>query len=81
VTAEREACDGVVAGERILRDASRFLNPARLPVPPLSREGNSWSLSHGQDDGHLVDLFDEWVSDAALCKKILVDNPARLYGF
>jgi 2-pyrone-4,6-dicarboxylate lactonase len=31
--------------------------------------------------GHLVDLFGEWVPDAALVRKILVDNPAALYGF
>jgi 2-pyrone-4,6-dicarboxylate lactonase len=33
------------------------------------------------DDGRLVDLFNEWTPDAALRKKILVENPARLYGF
>jgi predicted TIM-barrel fold metal-dependent hydrolase len=33
------------------------------------------------DDGHLVDLLQAWTPDAALRKKILVDNPARLYGF
>lgn len=30
--------------------------------------------------GHLLDLFNEWTPDAAVRKKILVDNPARLYG-
>jgi 2-pyrone-4,6-dicarboxylate lactonase len=33
------------------------------------------------DTGHLLDLFNAWTPDAALRKKILVDNPARLYGF
>ncbi|MGW8183014.1 MAG: amidohydrolase family protein [Burkholderiales bacterium] len=33
------------------------------------------------DTGHLLDLFNRWTPDAALRKKILVDNPARLYGF
>jgi len=33
------------------------------------------------DDGHLLDLFNRWTPDAALRRKILVDNPARLYGF
>jgi predicted TIM-barrel fold metal-dependent hydrolase len=33
------------------------------------------------DDGHLADLLGEWAPDAAQLKKILVDNPARLYGF
>jgi predicted TIM-barrel fold metal-dependent hydrolase len=31
--------------------------------------------------GHLLDLFNEWTLDAAVRKKVLVDNPARLYGF
>jgi predicted TIM-barrel fold metal-dependent hydrolase len=33
------------------------------------------------DDGHLLDLFNAWAPDAALRRKILVENPARLYGF
>jgi predicted TIM-barrel fold metal-dependent hydrolase len=33
------------------------------------------------NDGDLVDLFGLYVPDEALRKKILVDNPARLYGF
>jgi 2-pyrone-4,6-dicarboxylate lactonase len=33
------------------------------------------------DAGHLLDLFNEWTPDAAVRKRILVDNPARLYGF
>lgn len=33
------------------------------------------------DPGHLVDLFAQWTSNPALIRKILVDNPATLYGF
>lgn len=33
------------------------------------------------DDGHLLDLFNAWTPDPALRRRILVDNPARLYGF
>lgn len=33
------------------------------------------------NDGDLVDLLCDWVPDAAVRRKILVDNPARLYGF
>ncbi|SAI21143.1 2-pyrone-4%2C6-dicarboxylic acid hydrolase [Bordetella ansorpii] len=33
------------------------------------------------DDGHLIDLFCAWVPDPAVRTRILVDNPARLYGF
>jgi predicted TIM-barrel fold metal-dependent hydrolase len=31
--------------------------------------------------GRLLDLFNEWTPDAAVRRKILADNPARLYGF
>jgi len=33
------------------------------------------------DDGHVLNLLPKWVPEPALRKKILVDNPARLYGF
>jgi predicted TIM-barrel fold metal-dependent hydrolase len=33
------------------------------------------------DDGHLLDILTAWTPDPALRQKILVDNPARLYGF
>jgi predicted TIM-barrel fold metal-dependent hydrolase len=33
------------------------------------------------DDGRLLNLLAVWAPDAAIRKKILVDNPARLYGF
>lgn len=33
------------------------------------------------DDADLVDMFCDWVGDEATIERILVDNPARLYGF
>ena len=33
------------------------------------------------NDGDLADLLIHWVPDAAVRNRILVDNPARLYGF
>jgi predicted TIM-barrel fold metal-dependent hydrolase len=33
------------------------------------------------DDGRLLNLLAEWAPDAVTRHKILVDNPARLYGF
>ena len=46
--------------------------------------GTDWP--HSQMDpapeaGGLLDQFFEWVPDAAVRQKVLVDNPARLYGF
>jgi predicted TIM-barrel fold metal-dependent hydrolase len=36
---------------------------------------------HMPDDGELLDQLGTWVDDATTLKKILVDNPARLYKF
>jgi predicted TIM-barrel fold metal-dependent hydrolase len=33
------------------------------------------------DDGRVLNLLPEWVPDAAVRRGILVENPARLYGF
>jgi predicted TIM-barrel fold metal-dependent hydrolase len=47
--------------------------PGRKPtdvVPPLPI-----------DDGHIFNLLPSWAPDAAMRKTILVENPARLYGF
>jgi predicted TIM-barrel fold metal-dependent hydrolase len=33
------------------------------------------------DDGRVLNLLPTWVPDAGMRKTILVDNPARLYGF
>jgi predicted TIM-barrel fold metal-dependent hydrolase len=33
------------------------------------------------DDGHLFDLLGEWAPDAVTRRRVLVDNPAALYGF
>ena len=33
------------------------------------------------EDGHLLDVFNAWTPDPSLRRKILVDNPQRLYGF
>ena len=33
------------------------------------------------DDGHLVNLLDRWLPDKKDLQKVLVDNPAILYGW
>jgi predicted TIM-barrel fold metal-dependent hydrolase len=37
--------------------------------------------THMPDDGELFDLLGEWAPTDELRRKVLVDNPARLYGF
>ena len=47
--------------------------------------GSDWphptEREHKPNDAVLFDLLTEWAPDEALRKKILVDNPAALYGF
>nr|WP_294544978.1 amidohydrolase family protein [uncultured Rhodopila sp.] len=46
--------------------------------------GTDWphsQMNPAPQGGLLLDQFFEWVPDAAVRQKILVDNPARLYGF
>ena len=47
--------------------------------------GTDWphvaTAGHMPNDGELMDLLADWVPDAGLRRRVLVDNPARLYGF
>ncbi|PZR87850.1 MAG: hypothetical protein DI537_25030 [Stutzerimonas stutzeri] len=54
------------APERIVRDSHSPHVNLHGPMP---------------DDGALVDLLGEVVSDERLCKRLLVDNPVELFGF
>ncbi len=40
-----------------------------------------WHYREMPNDGYLLDQIPAWTRDEATIKKILVDNPARLYGF
>jgi predicted TIM-barrel fold metal-dependent hydrolase len=39
------------------------------------------NATHEADEGELVDLVPQFVADPAMQKLLLVDNPAKLYGF
>ena len=46
--------------------------------------GTDWphpNASFMPNDGDLVDLLPAWIPDEQLRRKVLVDNPAQLYGF
>ncbi len=64
---------------RPFHDALIQANPDRLLW------GSDWPFVRmgalTPDPSHLVDLFHAWVPDEALRNKILVDNPATLFGF
>lgn len=50
-------------------------------VTPPGRKPTEVTPMYQIDDGRLLNQLPVWAPDAAIRKKILVDNPARLYGF
>ena len=66
-------CRGAADRARIYRGSARADGMGqRLAASDGSRK---------PDDAVLLDLVAEWAGDEALRKRILVDNPAKLYGF
>jgi len=66
-------------------DAIAFARALIAAAPERILWGTDWPHpnvgAHMPNDGDLVDLFARMVPDAGNRKRILVDNPARLYGF
>ncbi|MGH8634788.1 MAG: amidohydrolase family protein [Burkholderiales bacterium] len=66
-------------------DAVPFAHALIEAAPERILWGTDWPHPnvgrHMPNDGDLVDLFSLMAPEPALRKKILVDNPARLYGF
>ena len=75
----------VSVGKRPFKDAVPFAQALIAAAPDRILWGTDWphpNISKDMpNDGELVDLFPEFTSDPAVQKQILVDNPARLYGF
>jgi len=60
--------------------------PPRQPAPALTCDCHfhifgPFDRFPAPEAGTLFDQFVEWVPDAALRRRVLVDNAARLYGF
>ena len=66
-------------------DAVPFARAVIEAAPDRILWGTDWPHpnvgKHMPNDGDLVDLFAQMAPEPALQHKILVDNPARLYGF
>jgi predicted TIM-barrel fold metal-dependent hydrolase len=54
-------------------------HPDSVPVP--GRKATDVAPFYDIDDGRLLNQLPAWAPDAEVRKKILADNPARLYGF
>lgn len=66
-------------------DVEPFAKAVVAAAPDRVLWGSDWPhvlhYKRMPNDGDLLDSLAEWVPDAARRKKILVDNPAELYGF
>lgn len=66
-------------------DMNELVTEILLHAPERCVWGTDWPhphlSSHMPDDGELVDLMSTWATDDAARHRMLVDNPARLYGF
>lgn len=75
----------VSAGKRPFLDAVPFAQALIATAPDRLLWGTDWphpNISKDMpNDGELVDLFYRFTDDPAVQHQILVDNPARLYGF
>jgi predicted TIM-barrel fold metal-dependent hydrolase len=62
-------------------------NPDRVvwgtnwPHPGRGTSPTAIAPPYPADDGRMLNLLAQWLPDPAIRQKILVDNPARLYGF
>jgi D-galactarolactone isomerase len=65
---------GALAKALVKARPDRMLWASNWPHP-------SATPANKPDDGELLDLLLDWAPDAATRQKILVDNPASLYGF
>ena len=66
-------------------DAVPFAQALIAAAPDRILWGTDWPHpnvgAHMPNDGDLVDLFAQMAPDPAIQRRILVENPARLYGF
>ncbi|WP_233237463.1 amidohydrolase [Bordetella sp. LUAb4] len=77
--------DRISLGRRPYAESLPFVGALVDAMPERVLWGTDWPhpnvAGDMPDDGELVDLFFQAVPDAAARQRILVDNPARLYGF
>ena len=73
-----------IAKALVAANPQRILWGSDWPHPgiPVPGRSNSEITPFFQiDDGRVLNFLPKWVPDAAVRKTILVENPAKLYGF
>lgn len=73
------------SGPPFYADVGRYAKALVPSIPDRVLWASNWphpsSGFVGPDDADMLDLLLDWVSDETTRRKVLVDNPARLYGF
>jgi predicted TIM-barrel fold metal-dependent hydrolase len=62
-------------------NADRVLWGSNWPHPGRAPTSAAIASPYPNDDGCVLNLLQTWVPEPAIRRKILVDNPERLYGF
>jgi predicted TIM-barrel fold metal-dependent hydrolase len=65
----------------VAANPNRIVWGSNWPHPGRGNSPTAIALPYPNDDGAVLNLLPRWVPDPAIRKKILVDNPAALYGF
>ena len=76
---------GSKSGPPLYEDKARFAKALIKAAPERTVWATNWPhpsyRKNFPDEGKLLDLVAEWTQDEALRLRILVTNPAKLYGF
>jgi D-galactarolactone isomerase len=76
---------GSKSGPPLYADKARIAKALIKAAPERMVWASNWPhpsfKKHFPDEGKLLDTLIDWTQDEALRRKILVANPARLYGF
>ena len=68
----------------LFADVIPFAQALLAAAPERCVWGTDWphpNAAFMPNDGDLADMLSEWIPDEALRKRVLVENPTRLYGF
>jgi predicted TIM-barrel fold metal-dependent hydrolase len=71
----------LIAQALINANPDRMLWGSNWPHPGRGKTREDLAPPYPSDDGAQVNQLPNWASNPTIRKKILVDNPARLYGF
>jgi predicted TIM-barrel fold metal-dependent hydrolase len=70
-----------IAQALIAANPDRMLWGSNWPHPGRGNTREDLAPPYPSDDGAQLNALAKWAADPAIRRKILVDNPARLYGF